>query len=135
MNITLKDAVDGFRKQWNWMADETLRQKRKVEKEEYFDTQGIDERDRPILCCYLCEYTHSLKKYNPDMVVCNNCPINWGGKIGNCCSKDVRDDDKGLYEEWEKTNDDYEEAARLAREIANLPLKIKYMNDYENEQN
>lgn len=132
MKITLKEAVDSFCKQWNWMADETLTRKRKVEKEEYFDTQDIDKRDRPLLCCYLCEYAHGLTKYNPDMVVCSNCPINWGGKIGNCCSKDAKDDNKGLYEKWDKSTDDYIEAATLAREIANLPLKEQYREEYEN---
>ena len=121
MAITLKDAVDGFRKQWNWMADETLRQKRKVEKDEYFDAHGIDVRDRPFNECYMCEFA-------PECVA---CPICWGGTLDLCNYREPYYRFDGLFGMWNGTRD-YQEAARLARKIANLPLKEKYRKEYEN---
>lgn len=126
MNITLKEAVDGFRKQWNWIADETLKQKRRVEKFEYFDEQDIDPHDTPWRDCYLCEFSRSVYIGHQ----CDKCPIEWGGKIGDCYHKNTRGDYRGLYVRWIKAAD-YKEAARLAREIANLPLKEKYREEYE----
>ena len=129
MKLTLKDAVDGFRKQWNWMADETLKRKRKIIKNQYFDEHDILRNiPLPHHCCYLCEFSKMICVGD---AWCNKCPIEWGGKIGNCYHKDRDEDYKGLFSRWEKTTD-YEEAARLARKIANLPLKEKYRKEYEN---
>ena len=122
--ITLKEAIDNFRKQWNWMADETLIQERKVEKEEYFNAHSINEEDRLRICCYLCEFVGSRP--------CIKCPVKWPGEAGNCSDRDTRFDDRGLYEQWAHTID-YEKAARLAREIANLPLIEEYQEEYEND--
>ena len=41
MKLTLKEAVDNFREQWNWIADETLRRKYRVQKHSYFEMNGI----------------------------------------------------------------------------------------------
>ena len=136
MNITIKDAVDGFRKQWNWMADETLRQKRKVGKIEYFNAHSIGFRDMPFRCCYLCEFVVFGDRDIPVGFnhFCNDCPVEWGGKVNQCVRRNWYINKKGIYQKWFITAN-YKKAARLAREIANMPLKIKYMNDYENEQN
>ncbi len=125
MKLTLKEAVDNFRKQWNWIADETLQQKRKVEKDEYFDSHRIDAQDRPLNECHLCEFTRKC------MDKCMDCPICWGGKIGTCLNKDAWNDHKGLFVRFIRSNY-YIKAANLARKIANLPLKEKYREEYEN---
>lgn len=36
-----EDFLFHHRKMWNWIADQTLKLKRKVYKEEYFDEMGI----------------------------------------------------------------------------------------------
>ena len=128
--IALKDAVDNFRSQWNWMADKTLKRRGKVKKVDYFNAHEISSFDIPIHYCYLCDYTKT--RYIGD--VCKNCPIEWGGKIGNCCDKNSRCDNQSLFAKWKYTTD-YIEAANLACEIANLPLKEQYREEYENAIN
>ena len=128
MTIKLKGAVDNFRKQWNWIADETLRQKRKVTKKEYFAAQGVTWFDIPPCMCYLCAYTKTCRVGDDQ---CDKCPIEWGGKISNCCHNNFEGDYRSLYARWEYTTD-YIAAANLAREIANLPLKEQYQEEYKN---
>ena len=65
MTFTLKTAVDNFRKQWDWIADETLQRKRKVAKGEYFVAHGIS--NIPLMECYLCEFSTG----------CDVCPVKW----------------------------------------------------------
>ena len=89
---------------WNWIADETNRLKRKVKKCEYFDTMRI--HDIPDTECYCCEFLLN----HPNC--CNkNCIINWGKNSG-CMGS--------YFAEWANTYD-WQEAARLARNIASLP--------------
>lgn len=104
MNLTREQAIAGHRKMWNWIADETNRLKRKVEKSEYFNAMGID--DIPDNRCYCCEFVIRNQfrcKYD--------CIIDWGEGIG-CVDS--------YYKEW-LCADDWKEAARIARIIANLP--------------
>ncbi len=109
MKLTKSEAIANHRKMWNWIAEETLKQKRKVEKSEYFKAHGIT--DIPLIECYCCEYA----KNN-----CLNCPIDWGGEFGACMSRDTADDRKGLYWLW-LLEPDYLTAAELAKKIAELP--------------
>lgn len=127
MKITLKEAVDNFRKQWNWIADETLKRKRQVKEFEYFDEQVSVELSIPYNECYLCQFSGVERLVDQ----CTKCPVEWSGEIGNCYDKDALDDHASLYGRWEMTTD-YIEAANLAREIANLPLKKQYQEEYEN---
>ncbi len=119
MTFTLKTAVDNFRKQWDWIADETLQRKRKVAKSEYFVAHGIS--NIPLMECYLCEFSTG----------CDVCPVKWGGKLNFCINRNANLDNKGLLAQWKYTKN-YKKAARLARKIANLPLKKKYREEYEN---
>ena len=104
MNLTREQAIAEHRKMWNWIADETNRLKRKVSKYKYFDVMRID--DIPDNRCYCCEFF----KQNPFYCGCD-CIINWGEGI--VCTD-------SYYEKWTSA-DDWQEAARLARIIANLP--------------
>lgn len=133
MAITLKDAVDGFRKQWGWMADETLRQKRKVKKVEYFYARHMGHAEMPFNQCYLCEFVVFGYRNIPVGFhhLCNDCPVEWGGKVNHCVRRNRYINKKGIYWKWFITTN-YKKAARLAREIANLPLKEKYQEEYEN---
>lgn len=104
MNLTRERAIAEHRKMWNWIADETEKLKRKVEKSDYFNAMGID--DIPDNECYCCEFN----VYHPDY--CDeHCIIDWG------CDKWCLN---SYFKKWLFTYD-WQEAARLARIIANLP--------------
>ena len=104
MRLTREQAIAGHHKMWNWIADETEKLKRKVEKEEYFREIGI--YDIPCMECYCCEFS------NHNMFSCDeHCIIDWGD--GNGCMD-------SYYKEWFHAID-WKEAARLAKIIANLP--------------
>lgn len=68
--LTLKEAINNFRKQWEWIADKTLTRKVKVIKANYFSAHGISAHDLPLHGCYLCEYIKA--KYIGD--ICQDCP-------------------------------------------------------------
>lgn len=104
MNLSREQAISRHRKMWNWIADETKRLKRKIKKYEYFKVMEID--DIPDSKCYCCEFL-----LNHPNCCANNCIIDWGKNSG-CIGS--------YYGKWIYT-DDWQEAARLARIIANLP--------------
>lgn len=110
----LKEVVDNHKVLWTWLADETLIRKYKVEKYEFFAEHGIYRLEAPICCCYCCEY--DVQNLNG----CASCP--WGEL--KCFDS--------LFNEW-LGEDDYVEAAELARQIANFPLKKKYVKQYIKE--
>ena len=104
--MTREEALENHRKMWNWIADETEFQKRKVYVNEYL----FKDKNNPIKLLngdYLCEYTK---------VNCYKCPIDWNDKEF-CCKKDTS------YDKWCECNT-WEGAEMYAREIANLPEKI-----------
>lgn len=104
MNLTREQAIAEHRKMWNWIADMTEKLKHRVEKGEYFSEMEIN--NVPHLGCYCCEFEH----HNPNC--CNEyCIIDWG--YGKSCTD-------SYYRKWSSTND-WQEAARLSRIIANLP--------------
>ncbi len=109
MEITKSEAIENHRKMWNWIADETLKQKCVVDKQDYFETHEMT--DIPFSYCYCCEYACRE---------CSHCPIDWGGEFGGCVSRDNIDDERGLYILWCK-EPDYIKAAELAKQIAELP--------------
>lgn len=111
LNLTKQQTIAEHRKMWRWIADETKKQGRMVEKAEYFDAMGISPEDRPAGNCYCCDYTDGN---------CLKCPIEWGGDYGTCLDRYTYDDGKGLFGQWIHTNNP-EEAARLAHKIAELP--------------
>lgn len=113
MELTREEAISEHRKMWNWIADEIEKEKRDqyIEglKKEYCDREGYYIRSN----CFCCEYT----KY-----ICDYCPIEWKSEVEDsmCMQKYEEDDDEGLYALC--CNElDWEEQAKLARQIANLP--------------
>lgn len=113
MGITKSEAIANHRKMWNWIADETLRQERKVEKWEYFKANEIT--DIPYGECYCCEYVN-----NRNCADCSDCPIDWGGKYGSCTDINILNNEKGLFSLW-CDESDYIKSAELAKRIAELP--------------
>ena len=101
MNFTREQAIELHRKMWNWIADETEKQKRKVYKDEYFYKIGIE--NAPKNMCHCCEFN-------------NKNPINCLIKSSICSYK------YPYYAYWITCNSkNWKEAARLARIMANLP--------------
>ena len=111
--MTREEAIENHRKMWNWIADETEKRKKIVFIEEYFIEHNLNSC---FLDCYCCHYTHINRSPN-----CETCPVAWGGETGICIDKD------SPYFRFSSTQYyDYKNAAKYAREIANLPeRKIK----------
>lgn len=115
MELTREEAISEHRKMWNWIADEIEKEKRYqyIEglKKEYCDREGYYIRNN----CFCCEYTYT--KY-----ICDYCPIEWKSEVEDfmCIQKYEEDDDEGLYALCCNERD-WEEQAKLARQIANLP--------------
>ena len=108
--MTREEAIKKHRELWHWIADETRRRKDcDVQKGENPDVA----KEGPMNSCWLCEYS---SQFNKVCRVCTVCPINWGVKT---CMK------KGSpYMSWTfNTFLDYEERAKLADRIAELPEK------------
>lgn len=105
--LTEEGCLYHHRKLWNWIADETLRQHRKVKKEEYFDHIGIAD---PLHDCYCCQYasTHAL--------LCRECIIEWNN--GRWCGGSTQ----SPYVRWKQANN-YEAVATYARQVAQLPAR------------
>lgn len=109
--MTFDETVAEHRKMWNWIADETLRLKRVVNKSEYFFSIGLRRNDWPVCKCFCCEYTS---------MCCDHCPLEWHGSdktISQTCFIG------GEYSRWRLACEvgDWEKASDLARQIANLP--------------
>lgn len=101
LELTREEAIKRHRMLWNWIADETLRQKRFVGKQEAFAHFGWPDI---LNHCWCCEYSDAG---------CHLCLVDWGTEFG-CESNN------SVYLMWICSNS-YESAAKYAREIAKLP--------------
>jgi hypothetical protein len=121
MTLTKQEAIEKHRKMWNWIADELEKgnaYKYYISRFEFLQTEPlklayfteIKEYDFPIAGCYCCEYARRGKS-----TICKDCPLDWPG--GKCVGEN------GLYRKIniECVEKNYTEAAKLARQIANLP--------------
>lgn len=116
--LTKQDAIQHHRKMWNWIANETERRKRKVWKSEYFEAMGISGSDIPDGMCYCCEFD---RQQNKICGKCIACPIDWNSKVSkHMCTDKYGYDENGLFMLW-FCSWNWKTAARLAREIAELP--------------
>lgn len=137
-----QEAIQNHRKMWNWIAEEIKKEKNLFKynslsdlKECYFEINNLPE----IQCnCFCCEYVDKYKGGWFLRESCMGCPLVWGTEEvindGLCFCEGLSLDDEMLtsYEEergpYGKCVDaiydnDYREAARQARIIANLPEK------------
>ena len=115
-------AIENFRNMWEWMAKRTEELKRKVVKIEYFWEHNILEI--PMCYCFLCEYANEqfINKGGEDY--CEYCPIDFGYDI--CMGEEEAEGTMRIFDRWYYCpREDWEEAARLCREIAELPEKEK----------
>lgn len=130
--LTKKEVVEHHREMWRWIALETKKQRRKVEKSEYFEAKKIRESKRPYHDNYCCEFIKQQWEQHYDCHYCDNCPINWGigfdpgyrGLLVPCTviayitNEEANKD--GYYARWSKEKNP-EKAAALAEYIAELP--------------
>ena len=88
-------------------------------KGEWFNRFGL----KTISCdCYCCEYARQfVLGFDLDNERCCYCPIDWGIKR-NCC------DGKALFALWEYERDmeNWQEAGKLALQIAELPERKRF---------
>lgn len=108
MKLTREQAIAEHRKMWHWIAEETERRRRKVYKHEY--TNMFFPNNDITNDCFCCTYD---KQFYWD---CKRCPIEWDPIEKDICCNDYN----ALYYRWRKTNN-WQEAAALARQIAELP--------------
>lgn len=109
MKLTREEAIQKHRELWNWIADETERRQDFVSKEEYYYEHP--ESIRPLSLCFCCQYVAERSDYILSDCLAL-CPIKW--ETG-CC-----ENSRGEYREWRRA-EDWLEAAKYARIIANLP--------------
>ena len=117
MKLTKKLAVALHRRLWNWIADETVKQQRKVQKFEYPPFKHF----KILSNCWCCEYARTARKNDivkkgREMLktpICEYCPINWG-------DYSCTDNERSKYVEWNFAVT-WQEAAHWARVIAELP--------------
>lgn len=113
------------RKLWNWIADETERTHKCVDKWDAFNHFGwrksIDAQ------CWACQYIRWRRKYRPSKIDCDDlCIVDWGvsertGK--NMCCVFNAPFNLSAFELWDAClcDQDWRKAAKAARIIANLP--------------
>ena len=119
MKLTKEQAIREHRKMWHWIARETLKLKRKVSEQEYL--LKFFEYEELISDYILCDYAKGEMEKGDHAYSCLCCPIDWGSKCKHSCVDFSKDGDcKGLYLRWWDSID-WQEAAALARQIAELP--------------
>lgn len=141
-NLTKEQAIAEHRKMWNWIADQlenhdnpgcdifTYKLKYMQENFPYYDVRNN---------CFCCHYAAQEQENDGNFFTnyCIYCPLIWGTEDNTdefFCEQGNRDipfEDIYLFDEEEyglwnyaqdlTKNHDYEEAAKIARQIANLP--------------
>lgn len=118
--MTKQEAIKNHRAMWNWIADEIEETKCVLDvyelKRQYcksirrFFTNNF---------CFLCEYV----KHEG----CQKCPVRWPSTANAYMCEDNGKGEAGLwlecYDIYDKGCTDWQEQAKLARQIANLPEK------------
>lgn len=120
MRLTKEKAIEEHRKMWNWIADqlengvveEVYQLKRRYCKENGFDLMND---------CFCCEYNHHFHN-------CAHCPLIWGSEEFQRNTYCEPEFGESISISWWKANchsrnEEYAEAAIIARQIANLPEK------------
>lgn len=137
--LTKEECVRRNRLLWNYVADQILEQE-KVPwnyKEEAFEHFGWHNGYMFSYCwaCYYCQMKDYEIVDNEDAerrkswINCHNCLFDWhgrGNKPWDAEWSNYCDDGMTLYSRFHtliNTNEDWEKAARIAREIANMPVR------------
>ena len=138
--LTKEEAITHHRKMWNWIADRLEEHHPGYDvymyKEEYMEENFPNNNIKND--CFCCHYAAQENDGDYLTNFCVNCPLIWGTETntneffcekGNC---DIPIKDLSLFDPHEKyglwnyaqrltENHCYDEAAKVARQIANLP--------------
>lgn len=111
--LTFTQTVEMFRKHWNTIADMTPEEMKECGHVEDIKRRALHkmEIDEIIyMNCFCCEYSEMM---------CHICPIKWAGCVSRCVGFN------GEYALFSEAinNEEYGQAAEIAREIANLPAR------------
>lgn len=68
--MTKRQALEKTIEMWEWIADECIDRRRKVDKFEYFRHIGLDKNHQPVNLCFLCDVAVGMEP-----ALCLNCPI------------------------------------------------------------
>lgn len=117
--MTKQEAISNFRKMWKWIALETMKQKRIINKDEYFIEHDLEDI---YFDCYCCEYSNN-KREKHNQQLCINCPISFPSKCKEFMCCDNKSIDDGLFNQWLEISFEqfYKESALLAYKISKLP--------------
>lgn len=127
MELTREQAIAEHRKMWNWIADEIEKENHVFDIEELKDLYlGVFKKMSicPIERCFLCEYSMEQLNKTGNGVTCDHCPVIKADGYG-CLG--------GLHYEVCRSYT-WQEQAKLARQIANLPER-KTGEMYEDNKN
>lgn len=112
--LTREQAIEEHRKMWNWIADETLKQKRKVNENEYFQHINLTDipKDNSFISEYIMQQMEITKTTSIDVILDNfeygkQFAIPTAGDSFSYCD-----------------HNHYQNASIIAREIANLYIPI-----------
>lgn len=114
--LTLEETQRRHKELWTWLAKETRKRKGNVEKNEFFDISKANEL--PIHSCWCCEFAREAKTLlkNHEHYRCTLCPLKDKEICEESFCKCRAFNDWLLCTDWQK-------AADLAEQIANLPFK------------
>lgn len=110
MKLTKKQAIEGHRKMWNWIADEIEKRKCECDIPLFKQCYCCENKLTLISNCFCCEYNVGIKE-------CLKCPLDWI-ETSHCC-----DNDNSLYCKLTHS-ESWQEQVDLARQIANLPERV-----------
>lgn len=137
--LTKEEAIAHHRKMWNWIADRLEEHHLGCDiymyKAEYIKNSFPDDTIQNY--CFCCQYAAQEVDNIFEDNFCIYCPLRWGTEAntdaffceqGNCdISVEVFDSDEeyGLWSYAQRLTKNYcyDEAAKVARQIANLPEK------------
>lgn len=142
-SLSKEQSIKSHRALWNWIADTIEKEQRLPSKAEFEHPDHPNTRTC-MHHCYACEYAKQqvLKKnqntleYCENNIRCSHCPLEWPNQYNTrqtftCCTTE---NNTGLFDEYTTIQDNFylegelpkhkwEEAVKLARQIANLPEK------------
>lgn len=130
--LTKEECVRRHRLLWNYVADQILEQEKVLWncKRKAFEHFGWSVPIGSIFnCCWGCYY-NSMKRLEmvddpkhikeSEVNICPYCLFNWTSDEYNFCGKN-----NTLFDRFMRSKrvDNWENAARIAREIANMPVR------------
>ena len=127
--LTVEETIEKHRKMWNWVADNCTEEMGKSVYE-LIKMFIHDNEENPHLFVnsYCCEYAaQQVGRRKNYMGRCIHCPLNWGSQRNMYGCQHLTDElhEDGLFIKAIRLSDNgnYEEAQKIARQIANLPEK------------